>query len=96
MKYKDKKYWAPEFANYNNYDIPDYAHEYIDRAFERILFIDPEAKIVQIKTKFSDVRFYIRTTVTGMAAEICQELASIAEVRAANVIRWREETEVNQ
>lgn len=76
MKYTDKRYWQAEFANYNYYGVPDECVPAIDEALDKIFALDPDAKIVQIKTKFNSIRLYV----TGAAG--VQDLAREGERNA--------------
>lgn len=88
MKFKDEKYWAPGFEKWNNYDVPDQCVPVIDEAFERMLAIDPKVKIVQIKTKFNEVRFYTYPENPGTAGQI-REIGYKAERDATEILNAR-------
>jgi hypothetical protein len=66
-------------------DVPDGWWNLVGDIDAKMMFLDPEYVIAQVKEKFGELRFYFATDKEGLVAEIMRDVAHQGEARSRHI-----------
>ena len=69
-------------AEWSRGDVPDGWWNLVGDTDAKMMFLDPEYTIAQVKEKFGELRFYFDTNTEGLVAEIMRDVAHQGEARS--------------
>ena len=75
MKHVDK--FGDGFEDWPHYDVPDSVVPFVDEALDRVFELDPQAVLLQVKTKFNELRVYVRVVDSSQEKKIAEIISQL-------------------
>jgi len=72
-------------AEWSKGDVPEGWHDLVSKTDEKMMFLDPEYKITQVKEKFGQLRFYYASMAEELIRDIMSDVSHAVEMRSAHI-----------